>query len=392
MMNNSFFGSLAYKMKWVEDPTAHKMWTDMVNMGYNPEWAKTAPHDELMARIAEITMHNSNGHSWRRAGRDEHDWNIACDRALWSFLKNAGFALPDDVLYDPSDQGQSAEKIYAKIHKPPPPQPQKQPQPQPGAGSGDSQGKSEADPSPGDGPPSDGQPEPQDGPSGKGPGSAGEVRDAPKEQEDQLRTDWQIATIQAANQAKSRGQLPGGLEDLLESITNPAVDWKAALRKFMQSAAKNDFSWRRPSRRYVAQGFYLPEIHSESMPPVLIGIDTSSSISNEELNAFASELSAIMRECQPEKTHVVYCNTRVHKTEEFDADEEIKFGRVERGGTDLRAIVTYAEEQDFEFAACVIFTDCETPFPDTEPDFPLMWCTKSNIVAPVGSTIKISDL
>jgi predicted metal-dependent peptidase len=384
MMGNCFFGTLAMKMKWVEDPTAHKMWTDMVNMGYNPEWAKTASHDELMARIAEITMHNSNGHSWRRSGRDQKDWNIACDRALWNFLNNAGFALPDDVHYDPSDLGQSAEKIYAKIHKPKQPSGE-QPPPPPVCPGGE----------PGEQPPGDQDPQDGDGDGGgNDPGSAGEVRDAPtKEQEDQLRTDWQIATVQAAQQAKSRGQLPGGLEDLLESITHPAVDWKAALRKFMQQAAKNDFSWRRPNRRYVAQGIYLPEIHSESMPPVLIGIDTSSSISKEELDAFATELTAIMRECQPEKTHVAYCNTDVHKTEEFDPDEDIKFGRLARGGTDMRAIVTWAEEQDIEFAACIIFTDMETPFPESAPSFPLMWATKARgIEAPCGETLFIHDL
>lgn len=350
IMNEPFYSILAMRLDMIEDPTAEALWTDCKVIGYNPDWVRDTNHAEILARMCEIVGHIAHLHPFRRDNRDERDWNVACDRALWSMLKSSGYMLPPDVHHDPSDDGASAEAIYEKMQSKKPPQGGQQPS--------------------------------------KDPGSQGEVRDYPGDDARAQEDDWKVAVVQAARAAKMIGKLPGGLELLIEQITQPAIDWRAALRKFVDECAKNDYSWLRPSRRYVAQGLYLPQIRSERLPAILVGVDTSGSMSKEELDSAASELTSIMQECRPEKVHVAYCNTRVFKAEEYEPDETIKFGEIERGGTDLTKIFSWAEEQGIDFVCAIVFSDLETPFGE-EPEYPVLWATKGKAVAPYGDTLEI---
>lgn len=403
IMEQPFFGALAMRMDWVEDKSAKGLWTDGKNIGFNPQFALEAPFDELKARVCEIVMHNAHGHPWRRDARDSKKWNIACDRALWFDLQRSGFPLPKDVHYQASDDGAAAEMIYANIPDDPPPQ-QPQPSPQSGQGAGsDQEGEDEEQDEPGEGDgdsaedPDDEQEdseEPQSDPQQQepepdpDPGSMGEVRDYAGPDARAEEDEWKQAVLQAAQAAKMMGKLPGGLEKLLAQIQHPAVDWKSALRKFIDQAAKNDYSWRRPSKRYIPLGMYLPEIRSERLPPIMVTIDTSGSIDQRQLDIFASELTQVMAECMPERVYVLYVDSMVQRVDEFEAGDVLTFKAKGGGGTNMPVSWKWAEDHGVEPACALVFTDMETPFGD-EPDFPTLWCTTSRNVAPYGETLRI---
>lgn len=63
--------------------------------------------------------------------------------------------------------------------------------------------------------------------------------------------------------------------------------------------AKDDYSWARPNRMFVAAGAYLPAMYSENMGPIDVVIDTSGSITQELLNEFGSEIKAIVAAVRP---------------------------------------------------------------------------------------------
>lgn len=384
LLEEVFFGSLAMKLKLVADPTAKKMWTDGVHVGVNPAWAAEADFDELVARLVEITMHNANGHVWRMVGLDPHDANIAADYAQWAMLKRAGYPLPDDVYYDQQYEGGSMESIYAKIHREPPPAPPK-PQAPPKPPEGGSGGEQEPDSPSGQEPDGNEQHEqPQE------PGSDGEIRPVPQEVDaEELETQWQNDVLIAAQAAAAQGKLPAGMERVIEKIKNPAIDWKSALRRFVQRCAKNDYSWRRPNRRFIAQGMYLPAVISENMPPIMVTIDTSGSIDQKQLDIFAAELTEIMAECKPERVHVLYVDAAVQRVDEFEAGDVLTFKPRGGGGTDMPKSWEWAEKNQIEPACALVFTDMLTPFGE-EPEFPTMWVTPTrNRVAPYGETLLI---
>ena len=59
------------------------------------------------------------------------------------------------------------------------------------------------------------------------------------------------------------------------------------------------------------------------------------------------------------------------------------------GGTDFRPVFAALEEQGEAPAALVYLTDLCGPFPEVEPDFPVLWVSTSDREAPFGETVKL---
>src|SRR5262249_40964793 len=121
------------------------------------------------------------------------------------------------------------------------------------------------------------------------PGGCGGVRDpgdgSPADAADQ-EADWRVATAQAEAAAKARGVLPDGLSRVVDQVLRPTADWRAVLREFVSSHAKSDFAWTKPNRRFIAEGLYLPGMHSEVLGEIVIAVDCSGSIRKEQLDIF----------------------------------------------------------------------------------------------------------
>jgi predicted metal-dependent peptidase len=52
------------------------------------------------------------------------------------------------------------------------------------------------------------------------------------------------------------------------------VDWRDALREFINSFCmdKDVSTWRRPNRRWVDQGVYLPSLTGENVGRIVLGL------------------------------------------------------------------------------------------------------------------------
>ena len=77
--------------------------------------------------------------------------------------------------------------------------------------------------------------------------------------------------------AKRVGSGAGGLPRELGDLLEPQVDWREQLRDFAKSicSARDMSSWRRPNRRYLAQGIVMPSMISERIGKIVLGVDTS---------------------------------------------------------------------------------------------------------------------
>ena len=358
VFDNPFFGSLALRLKLKEDPTCETGWTDGVTLGYNPEWIDGLTLDQTKGFQAHEVMHNALLHHTREGSRNHEKWNKAADYAINPILLDAGFQLPKGHLFNPQYKGIDAEAIYAMIPDSPG-----------GGGSGGRGGL--RGPGSGDG-------------KGKGsdPGGCGEVRKAPGKDGGkptpadiaQQEQEQKIATAQAAQVAKKAGKLPGGLERWVDEILNPKLDWREILRRFVDQAAKNDYSWMPPNRRYVHMGLYLPSLKSNELGKILVAVDTSGSISQDNLKEFASELSGIIEEFDDVEATVIYCDTRVAGVETFKKEDlPIVLHAAGGGGTDFRPPFEYAEENGIDPKCMIYLTDLEcSRYPD-EPHYPTLW-------------------
>jgi predicted metal-dependent peptidase len=356
MASCAFFATLAMRLKREPDwdiPTA------VVNgrtLKYNPEFLLSLSPDERVAILAHEVMHCSNAHHVRREGREAGDWNVACDMAVNPLLRDAGFSLPSDVLY-PShyglDEGLSAEEYYREM-----------PDLEPEHVGGDD------------------------------PGGCGGVQDGAQDEAGlrQQEAEWKIATAQAAQMARERGELLGGIERFVQSVTAPQVDWRAELREFVNSHAKNDYAWVPPNRRFVHMGLYLPSLHSDELGDVVVTCDCSGSIGEDDLAHFAAEIEEIASVGQCNVT-VLYHDSRVLKVQEWEpTDGPLKLTPVGGGGTDHRPVFEWIDRQPLlhQTPTCVVcLTDLASRFPNRVPGYPVLWATDSSKQGPFGRTIRI---
>ena len=192
------------------------------------------------------------------------------------------------------------------------------------------------------------------------------------------------------------GKMGGDQNRTLEQLTQPKIDWREQLREFVStvSAGHDDSTWRRPNRRWLGQDVYMPSSISESMGPLVIGIDTSGSVSGPMVSAFLSEVVGICQNVSPEVLHLVECDATIQSHKVFDQGSLDQLGAIKNlhggGGTDMRVIFDYVEKNKLKPEAVVVLTDGYTPFPETL-QYPTLWAiTEKHITAPVGVTIQLS--
>ena len=215
----------------------------------------------------------------------------------------------------------------------------------------------------------------------------GAVLDAPDPA--QQEAEWQVAVKQATQAAQMMGQLPGGIALAVEEVMKRRVDWKSILRRFVQQSATADYSWRMPNRRYIARGLYLPELRSESMPTLIVVVDSSASTQG-VLPAFKAELQSIVEECQPESTIVIMADATVQRVDEFQRGNPIQFNVEGFGGTDFRPAFEHVDREQFNPACLIYLTDGDGCYPDAPSDYPTLWAiTTPNRQAPWGETVNI---
>ncbi len=168
-------------------------------------------------------------------------------------------------------------------------------------------------------------------------------------------------------------------------------DWRAILREFVAAVAPADYRWSPPNRRYIASGLYLPSVERSGVGRVVIAVDTSGSIGDEELKQFAGEVSAIAEEAKPEAIHIIYCDAMVQSSQEFRPSEPICLEPRGGGGTDFRPVFAWVDENHIQPVCLIYLTDlCCYSWPEP-PDFPVLWVTDSRRAAPFGETVRILD-
>lgn len=343
ILDQPFFGMLALRLHLVEDESIKTLATNGRCIKYSPQFINELPISQVKGVVAHEVMHCVYDHMGRQNGREPKKWNVACDYAINPDLIDAGFELPLGGLNNPAFQGMSADHIYNLLP---------------------------------DVPPDD----------DSGPDDIEDNGNDPLTQEE--KRDWKIATIQAANAAKAAGKLSNALKQFIDELVTPKVDWKTLLRQFIQQTSNADYSWQKPNKRMLSQGFYLPSLFSESMGEIAVFKDISGSIDTATTSAFSAEIKAIIEDLRPAKTHVLYVDTMVQKQEAFEPDNFDKLGNFMGGGTDFRPPFVKLEQQGIEPLCAIYLTDLEGPFGE-EPPYPVLWCTINDLEAPWGETVRI---
>jgi predicted metal-dependent peptidase len=152
--------------------------------------------------------------------------------------------------------------------------------------------------------------------------------------------------------------LPRSISDLL----NPVIDWKKELAEFVTSSCKgkDEYTWRKFNRRVISNDIYLPTVENETIGEVVVAIDTSGSIGQQQLNEFASELVSICEAVSPDAVRILWWDTKVHGEQLF-TDNYDQIGSMLKplggGGTRVSSVAEYINKKKINAECVLVFTD-----------------------------------
>lgn len=394
IIDKPFLGALVLRLPMImADPDWCKTTaTDARQFYYNPEYIEQLTLSETQFILAHEALHCALSHFARREHRVKHRWDLACDFAINPLLIKDGLQAPPGSLYEKTFEGMTAEEIYPYMedneneetldqHLYDQPQDEstnqnKNPNPPPP--------QSEQDDSEGNGQSPQQQPDEQ---------TKGAPQPPPLSHDDaeNLSVQWQQRLAGAAQQAQQAGKLSGDMARLVDFLLQPKLPWRMMLARYMTSLARDDYSYTRPSTRRGDPAIF-PSLRSSQVDVVIV-LDTSGSISAQEMQEFVTEIDAIKGQMRARiKLHA--CDSELAKKgpwtyepwEEFRLPEDVEGG----GGTDFRPVFRWAETLDRTPDLLIYFTDAEGMYPEAPPYYPVIWLVKGKTPVKWGQRIQLN--
>ena len=425
IIDKPFLGALVLRLPMEEaDPEWCKTTaTDARKFYYNAEFIDCLSIEETQFMLSHEALHCALSHFSRRQHRVTHKWDLSCDYAINPLLIKDGLTPPPGTLHLREYEGMTAEEIYPLIddlddqetldqhiyddsnsegenNLAPPPK-------------DDSEADNTTkDKSPSQGKGSQQSPEQQTGQSGsqssennkEGGGQSqsskpddknGKGAEKPQplthQEKENLTIQWQQRLAGAAQQAMQAGKLDGEMARMVDFLLQPQLPWRNLISRYLNAIARDDYSYTRPSTRRGDPAIY-PSLRSAQLD-IAIAIDTSGSISTNEINEFVSEIDSLKAQMRARVT-LIACDSQLangcpwvfEPWDEFSLPKSIKGG----GGTRFTPVFDWANQQDKLPDILVYFTDAEGEFPKIEPSFDVLWLIKGKAKVPWGQRVQLN--
>jgi predicted metal-dependent peptidase len=351
VLKQPFFGNLAMRLKLVNsDSWLTTAATDGRHFYYNSDFILKLPTNQMMFLFCHELLHCAYDHMNRGMGKQKDLANIAMDYVVNAdcIKYNLGQRITVvPVLYDRKYDEWNFEQVYEDLIK----NAQKiniedlldqllddhLDADKDGKGNGDGDGKGDKD--------------------GKGRPTISQ------EERQKIKDEFKEAMLAAA-QSAGAGNVPGNVKRMIAELTQPKINWRELITQQIQSTVKNDYTWTIPNKKHFSNGFVLPNMRKDQAIDVCVAIDTSGSISNEQLSNFFGEINGIMQSYDDYKIKVWCFDTKVHNPQEYtttDGDDLVNYEPKGFGGTDFEVNWNWMKHEDVSPKLLIVFTDGE-PF------------------------------
>jgi len=346
--------------KVVDDmPTAA---TDGWNKMYGRAFLSTLNEPQLNFVVAHENFHVLFKHltTWKKLSEENHQLaNMACDYVINLMIRDLDpngeltEIPPCGALLDEQYRGWDAGQVFEHLKKNPPPK-------------------------------------------GKGKSMDDHQWGGAKQMTDKERAEMEKQIDQAIRQGSIvAGKMNGKTARDIGALPEPKVNWREQLRDFVTSvtSGRDASTWRKPNRRWLAQGMYMPSPYAESIGPVVVGVDTSASISQADIAAFLAEIKSITDTMPPERLHLLYWDTKIAREETYVAGDYAALETSTRpaggGGTDPRCVQDYVHRMNTQPDFVLMLSD---GYIGNWPNFnlPTMWAMTTNETAPNAVNIKLN--
>ncbi|MCK4743248.1 MAG: hypothetical protein KAT25_05470 [Sulfuriflexus sp.] len=406
ILDKPFLGALVLRLPMLQGDASwcKSTATDAKTFYYNHDYIDSMSVEQAQFVLAHEALHCALSHFSRRQHRIKHRWDLACDLAINPILINEGMQPIPDTLYDKQYDGMTAEEIYPTIDD----LDDRETQDQHVYDEDDREqnennelddGDSDKDDKPNDDKGMGGnQPQTDKDNQSKGNeaeldenfGGAGQPPPLTEAEKESLSVQWQQRLAGAAQTAMQSGKMGDALARLVDHFLQPQLPWRMLLARYMTGIARDDYSFQRPSRREGEA--ILPSLRSSQID-VTVVIDTSGSISDDEVAEFISEIDAIKGQMRARIT-LLACDDHVSENapwlfepwDTFDVPNDMMGG----GATDFRPAFEFTEQLGKQPDLLIYFTDAEGEFPAYEPAFPVIWLVKGKQKTPWGQRVQLN--
>jgi len=339
--NTAFFTTILFNLKVSFSEKTFTAATNGTDLLFNKDFLLSLNPEERLFLLVHEVLHVAYMHMIRLGDRDPRLFNMAADYAINGFLIERGFTMPKDGLYDPKYKGMSTEAIYALLLKENP----------------------------------DNLPElPMEDLMAPAEGTDGQEGETGLQ--DQIEELLIRAQIQSKMADEKPGSIPGELELFIESLLTPKLPWHKILYKYLLSITKDDYSYKRPNKRYLPE-YYLPSLYSEGMGKLAIAVDISGSVTDLEFKQFITEVGAMLKQLKPSEISLILFDTEIKSITSIKSMNDLmKVKFVGRGGTDIYPILQHLDKTKPQIS--VIFTDGDFNIPKQGTKVPLIWLIHNN--------------
>jgi predicted metal-dependent peptidase len=182
--------------------------------------------------------------------------------------------------------------------------------------------------------------------------------------------------LKAAQHTSQHGRMPEWLEAIVDQIVaerRVKIEWKRVLRLFASSTrhTKIKTTFRKESRRFESisglkrfEGLSLKKEQN-----LAVVIDTSGSVSDEQINQFFAEIHEIYK--NGSYIEIVECDSEVKRYYPYKGKTpEFVLGR---GGTDFDPAFKWIRQSRKRFDGCIYLTDGYADSPKIKPNCRVLW-------------------
>ena len=197
----------------------------------------------------------------------------------------------------------------------------------------------------------------------------------------QLGDDWNGRIRNAIKECGNFTGMPQSIRKVVQELAErTGLDWKQLLHDFLQFD-QYDYTFVSPDRRYAEADVYLPAFNVDeddgSANDIWVCVDTSASISEEELACAMTEILDAMRQVRL-KGKVSFFDSNITEPKPFETETELKVITPSGGGgTSLQIIFDYLQERIYPELpkAILVFTDGYAWWPEEKDalEVPVLW-------------------
>ena len=221
-------------------------------------------------------------------------------------------------------------------------------------------------------------------------------------QEDQqkISKNWSAIVKNAIMQSSNgRDTSSNWVKRAFEDLLKPQLDWRSILRSKIKAVLPYNYSYRTPAKRSFVTKIYTPSIYKKP-EEIIVAIDVSGSISEEELNTFISEIYGIIRSYENLTVRVLFWSTHVDEKNDIRLKPST-FKNVlnivpnSTGGTEISCVKQYLKNNTNQFRDNTLIIFITDGFVENDPDlckhslFVISQTGKTDILEKYGYCVRL---